>query len=44
MITILGVQFPVEEKKLTPPQTEIIKSYTNAIEKGKLEAAKLLKL
>lgn len=43
MITILGVQFPVEEKRLTPPQTEIIKAYTTAIQKGKAEATKLLK-
>jgi hypothetical protein len=44
MITILGIAFPVDNKKLTPPQTEIIQSYTSAIEKGKKEAFKLLKI
>ncbi len=44
MITILGVPFPVDHKRLVPPQTEVIQSYTDAIEKGKKEAFKLLKM
>ena len=44
LITILGVQFPINEKRLTPPQTEIILSYTNAIKEDKAKAEKILKI
>jgi hypothetical protein len=44
MITILGVQIPVNEKRFTPPQTEVILSYTNAIRDGKETAKRILKM
>lgn len=44
MINILGVQIPIENIKLTPPKTEVILSYIQAIKDGKKEAEKKLKM
>ncbi len=44
MITILGVKFPVSKKTLYPKETEVIRSYIDAIKKGKGSAERNLKI
>jgi len=44
IIIILGVQIPINEMRLTPPKSEIILSYTNAIKEGKETAKRILKM